>query len=524
MFYDCLNLRGSSGTTYNANQTGCAYAHLDGGPSSPGYFSLRSYSVWVGSTEVTSANFMSLPVASGSASYDIPKQTLTLNNVTINVTNQADYCIGNGLSVEQRVQGIDGLKIQVNGQCKLNSSSGIAMMINGDTQLTGNGRLTINGSTAAVWIEEYNGLQVAVKEFYAKAAKEVINGAGGISIDGTTLQSFICEPTTTGRYNTIEGLSGMTLNNCHFTDPYINGKWLYGDVHRFNYWKSNYLRYGLGDYRDKVVIETDANPLKYRLWVGGIRVTSANKDNIDGLKSGTASFDPVTHTLTLNDATIHTYGYEDGINNGMIENEIDGMPDFKIVSNGLNSFEIEEGSGLVLNSDATISGDRLGFRAWDKGIHLADFKTLEIQGADVYVEASYPIYCGYNTFVNVRDSRLKLEPTGSENPPVNGAREFGLFDCKYECPGGDINPAWLYYNEQAKMMYYDGDVYKGTLLVVPTGPGITTGLNEAAPQIENGQLTIDNASESWYTIDGRKLSGQPTKKGVYIHNGKAVVH
>ena len=27
----------------------------------------------------------------------------------------------------------------------------------------------------------------------------------------------------------------------------------------------------------------------------------------------------------------------------------------------------------------------------------------------------------------------------------------------------------------------------------------------------------------WYSIDGRKLSGKPTKKGLYIHNGKKIV-
>ena len=27
----------------------------------------------------------------------------------------------------------------------------------------------------------------------------------------------------------------------------------------------------------------------------------------------------------------------------------------------------------------------------------------------------------------------------------------------------------------------------------------------------------------WYTLDGRRLSGKPTKKGLYIVNGKKVV-
>ena len=31
-----------------------------------------------------------------------------------------------------------------------------------------------------------------------------------------------------------------------------------------------------------------------------------------------------------------------------------------------------------------------------------------------------------------------------------------------------------------------------------------------------------NGSDAWYTIDGRKLSGKPTRAGVYINNGKKV--
>ena len=47
------------------------------------------------------------------------------------------------------------------------------------------------------------------------------------------------------------------------------------------------------------------------------------------------------------------------------------------------------------------------------------------------------------------------------------------------------------------------------------GDGDTTGIME----IENGKLNI----ESWYSLDGRRLNAKPTKKGVYIQNGKKVV-
>jgi hypothetical protein len=32
-----------------------------------------------------------------------------------------------------------------------------------------------------------------------------------------------------------------------------------------------------------------------------------------------------------------------------------------------------------------------------------------------------------------------------------------------------------------------------------------------------------NGSDAWYTLDGRRLSGKPTQKGIYINNGKKIV-
>ena len=45
----------------------------------------------------------------------------------------------------------------------------------------------------------------------------------------------------------------------------------------------------------------------------------------------------------------------------------------------------------------------------------------------------------------------------------------------------------------------------------------TTGFD--ASLNDNGQMKND----SWYTIDGKKLSGEPAKKGIYLRNGKKVI-
>jgi hypothetical protein len=57
-----------------------------------------------------------------------------------------------------------------------------------------------------------------------------------------------------------------------------------------------------------------------------------------------------------------------------------------------------------------------------------------------------------------------------------------------------------------------------------TKSGISTGIvngQRESVKVQSSKFKVQ--SEEWYTIDGRNLKGMPTAKGVYIHNGKAVV-
>ena len=64
----------------------------------------------------------------------------------------------------------------------------------------------------------------------------------------------------------------------------------------------------------------------------------------------------------------------------------------------------------------------------------------------------------------------------------------------------------------------DSDVEDLTVTV--KNGGVTL---ETVSSIDNGQLIIDNSDGDWYSIDGQKLSCEPKKAGVYIHNGKKIV-
>ena len=470
----------------------------------------ESYDLFVGGTQVTAKN-MNNVLGDGKVSYNPDMKILTLNNAVINSTGQGNHAIMNE-NPYYYGRAVGDLTIEVIGNCQLTSQD-VALIISGNTTIVGNGTLTLKSTTEKGICIDNQELVCKVNKLIVDAYKEPVLGIGdgsGMRINGSYVELNSRNPST---FKTVDCLALFTLQNSHFSDP--GGAWKYAETDNYIY-NTPYRRLELGTeiYRGKLLIEPNTTPVRYRLWVGGTRITSVNNNYIN-VSSGTATFDPDTHTLTLNNAQIATHGYDDGICNGLPD--FVGMPDFKIVCNGMNSINAldSDGAGLALYGNTTISGSKLGISAYDYGIHLADFMSLDIQNADVNVEASNPLYCDYNTFVYVRNSRLKLEPTDSENTPVYGAREFDLFDCKYEYPGGDINPIWLYYNEQVEKMYYDGDVYTGPLLIVPTNEVITTDV--ALPQDKT------QSQDAWYTLDGRKLNGQPTKKGVYIHNGRAVV-
>ena len=50
-----------------------------------------------------------------------------------------------------------------------------------------------------------------------------------------------------------------------------------------------------------------------------------------------------------------------------------------------------------------------------------------------------------------------------------------------------------------------------------------TGINEVKEVLPSGQAQAEN-DNSWYTLDGIKVTIKPKQKGIYIQNGKKVVN
>ena len=90
----------------------------------------------------------------------------------------------------------------------------------------------------------------------------------------------------------------------------------------------------------------------------------------------------------------------------------------------------------------------------------------------------------------------------------------------------------LYYPAGENMTEYTLGAFRAYFHVDLTE---TNGVRDIVLNFEDGTQTTgiighiditdntDKADAAWYSLDGRKLEGKPTKKGVYIHNGRVVV-
>ena len=76
-----------------------------------------------------------------------------------------------------------------------------------------------------------------------------------------------------------------------------------------------------------------------------------------------------------------------------------------------------------------------------------------------------------------------------------------------------LNPNTRYY-VRVKANYYGGESAWKTTLFTTLGSSVPTGIVN---------VNDSEGDNNWYSIDGKKLNGQPKAKGVYFRNGRKVV-
>ena len=218
-----------------------------------------------------------------------------------------------------------------------------------------------------------------------------------------------------------------------------------------------------------------ADPTTYGIWVDGVQVTSENKDN---LCSGTVSYEPTTHTLSLNNATLDNDTMSDYGINTIIPSTLkirltgtnsitrtDPYGGMGIAPNSSNSVEITGDGTLVINvigenydgistaADVKISDKARVIINSKGGLGIAG-RMVEIDGATV---DSTGLYAGIDAhrlkIVNGADVTLKATQDGR-----NGAYIWK----DQEGNGGDIEIAQ---STVKATSYYPGLFAAGNLTV-----------------------------------------------------------
>ena len=216
MFDSCFKIVGGAGTTFSSSYTDASYAHIDGGPSNPGYLTGATYDLWINGVQVTCANQNGVtgPGISGSVTYDASINTLTLNNATID---------RRGLSVcaiENAYGGPTNLKIKLVGDNKILANTNNIAINAKESQgftLYGSGTLDCGG---ALYLDAHDHLTNDATVSYIKDCSVYFDN---ILSEGYEECLTIDNADVTTEYLNVgsdhNGYKGLNLVNCYVTSP-----------------------------------------------------------------------------------------------------------------------------------------------------------------------------------------------------------------------------------------------------------------------------------------------------------------
>ena len=507
---------------------------------------ITEYPVWVGSTQVTSANKDNILGDSASphtAIYDPDTNTLTLANPTVSGSHEDSIIYSKDdltvkgtatLNDPMNAYGIYSLKtVTISGSdtsIKVSSSGFGIYSKNGDVVInSGSVDAAGTGSNCAGIFAEYNitisGGTVKATGDLAVDADKISVTAGTLTAEGTTHGLRADDLTISGGTVTVTGGSfgveaghSVTVNGgtAEFT----------GNTYRAFDFDNITIADGLS-----VLVNHDANasgatpwngtdhlggnyvndfkyvkigsgilPTTYPVWVGGVQLTS---ENIDGTAIPGVKYDPSTFTLTLTDADITgAYGVV-GIRSEGIDLVIEGKGNVKASGAVGIAVSKKDGSGgsLTIDADLSVSGIF--------GMNVEN--TLTIKGGELTISlsasASTAITAGA---VDVQGGTVWANSSGNYAFYVSG---------DFKISAGDVAAQYGNYG-----IYAGGDVEitGGTLTVDSALYGISAGGNMEITggmvtaksngstgkgiMAENGDITISGAST--------KVIAEGTKKGI----------
>ena len=492
MFDDCSSLIGEKGTECQGTRK--EYARIDGGTSSPGYLSGPLPTAYA----VLSSDGMTLTFY-----YDTKKATR--QGGTAYALNTGDYVQGWYIAYDYNEENPNKITNVV-----FDSSFKDA-----------------RPTSTHYW-------------FYDQEKLKTITGISNLNTSEVTDMSYM--------FSYCSSLTSLDLSSFN-TSKVTNMRWMFGGdkemttIYVGDQWSTDKLGRSGGYYMvenctslkgengtkfdsnhtDKEYARFDGpyypgyfSSLTYDLKIAGTPVTSRNKSNI--LNKGVFSYSPANKTLTVKGE----YYNDDDKDKDIIKSDIDGLVIDVVQDATLIEHVYSNGCPIWLNANATIKGNgklTLSGSQHNAGLFLYNGASVTIDHMDMSIQEGMWGISGPS-----RHNGEKLIVKSSDisiNTPTDANVSAAICDLG----GGMVllgcmitNPSGASFEDSG--VSYNGELVKSVTISYTGEVGITTG----AELQDIGQWSMVNGqSESWYTIDGRKINGKPTKKGVYIHNGQKVM-
>ena len=438
----------------------------------------EKYGFKVAGVDVTSDNYLDLTEingVSGKVYFDPNTRTLTLDNATIEV----DGC--NAILNET----CRYLVIELLGTSTINVTNSAGIYTCESTVILGNSgsTLTLKNDRCAVLFE---GSPLEIVNCWLE-----VEGDWGISANDNVAEEVLTirnsHVEATGPTGSICDIAGLELEGCYIDIPFkaaynadtksvaVNGETV----------------------TSKVVIE----PNSYGIYIADKPVTTLNYKDLTSIYgvSGSASYDPDTKTLTLDNATIDRNS-TDGT--GIVNKTVS---DFTVKLIGNNTVTADLAS-MVLNQTSTITGDG--------SLHLTSkrFCGLDMESASVtidntslFVKGGYGIagFIGAETEVlTVHNSYVEAEGFGSGS--ISLISKLILEDCAITQPVG------AEFDADQKAVVLNGELLKSKVVIEP----ITNSIGTVTADVPVHKQGI-------YNLNGVKLTQQwnDLSTGIYIVDG-----
>lgn len=243
------------------------------------------------------------------------------------------------------------------------------------------------------------------------------------------------------------------------------------------------------------------NVISYNLWVGGIQVTSENCDDIPSLTEGTASYDPESDTLMLD----NVQGIKGAYYGALIHSRLDTL-NVLLSGNNLLSASYEQSGGLTSCSSAFSSFGNMVFSAESDGsLTLDSFEN--------------PVY-SFDKKITINSGRYDAKLQGSE---FGGMHNAFAFQCaEMTIIGGEITIDAEFMQDDMPIygngVFADRFTMTGGMMAVEN---YTQGIVADAISVTGGKITLGNGKDvGLYAMgdEGISISGTKTSVDVTCSN------